>query len=150
MEGNIPSFVQQGVRIKGESQMKILALIFTVMIFSASCTLPGFKKTTEVKPSEVTAHKDCNMCHLPHKMGGGILLSKPLSELCSSCHQARIGAGEHKVGIKPSMPTEGLPLDTDGKITCITCHDPHGAKGYESLLRAPSFTELCKKCHKNY
>ncbi len=129
--------------------MKKITLILMLIIFSVSCAvLKG--KTPEVTSTGTKAHADCNVCHKPHQMGGKILLSKPLEELCSSCHQTRIGAGEHKVGIKPSMPVEALPLDADGKITCITCHDPHGSKGFDKLLRARDFTELCKKCHKGY
>lgn len=125
--------------------MKIIALTLTVMIFSISCAVQRVKPS-ESRPLEVKAHS-CNMCHLPHKREGKILLNKPLSELCVSCHSERKGSGEHIVGVKPSMPAEELPLDTEGKMTCITCHDPHGSK---SLLRAPSFSELCKKCHRRY
>jgi len=129
--------------------MKIIALILLVMIFSVSCTVSKVKPP-EIKPAEVTAHKDCNMCHLPHKAGEKILLNKAVTDLCLSCHPERKGVREHKVGIKPSMPVEDLPLDADGKITCITCHDPHGKKGFETLLRAPGFNAICIKCHKRY
>ncbi len=128
--------------------MKKITLILILVMFSVSCAvLKG--KTPEVTSTGTTAHADCNVCHNPHQRGGKIFWKKPLEELCSSCHQARIGAGEHKVGIKPSTPVEGLPL-TEGKITCITCHDPHGAKGFDNLLRERTFTDLCKKCHKGY
>lgn len=128
--------------------MKKIVFILMVMFF-VSCAVPK-GKTSEVTSTGTKAHADCNVCHKPHQMGGKIILNKPMEELCSSCHQTRIGAGEHKVGIKPSMPVEGLPLDANGKMTCITCHDPHGKQGFESLLRARDFTELCKKCHKGY
>ncbi|MFA4829719.1 MAG: cytochrome c3 family protein [Thermodesulfovibrionales bacterium] len=128
--------------------MKQIVFILMVMFFVSCAVLKG--KTPEVTSTGTKAHADCNVCHKPHQMGGKILLNKPLSELCGSCHQTRIGAGEHKVGIKPSTPVDGLPLDADGKITCITCHDPHGAKGFASLLRERTFTDLCKKCHKGY
>ncbi|MEK6580989.1 MAG: cytochrome c3 family protein [Nitrospirota bacterium] len=128
--------------------MKKIVFILMVMFFVSCAVLKG--KTPEVTSTGTKSHADCNVCHKPHQMGGKILLNKPLEELCSSCHQTRIGAGEHKIGIKPSTPVDGLPLDADGKITCITCHDPHGSKGFDKLLRARDFTELCKKCHKGY
>ena len=127
---------------------KITLLLILIMFFVSCAVLKG--KTPEVTSTGTKAHADCNVCHKPHQMGGKILLNKPLEELCSSCHQTRIGAGEHKVGIKPSTPVEALPLDADGKITCITCHDPHGTKGFANLLRERTFTDLCKKCHKGY
>lgn len=128
----------------------IIALALTVMIFSVSCTA---SKATTQESTTLTgkAHTDCNVCHLQHQKDkeGKILLNKPLAELCIFCHPDRKGKGEHVIGIKPSMPVEKLPLDADGKLTCLTCHDPHAEKGFNKLLRAATFTELCKKCHKN-
>ena len=71
-------------------------------------------------------------------------LKKPLSTLCVDCHQARIAAGEHAVDI-PVNPAESLVLPMDnGKMTCITCHDPHGS----SLALRMTDPELCSQCHK--
>ncbi len=133
--------------------MKKILIPLIVIIFSLSCAELKPKapesKAPEIKAAGTKVH-ECNMCHLPHKREGKILLTKPLSELCISCHPDRVGSSEHKTGIKPSMPVTELPLDADGKMTCITCHDPHAEKGYENLLRAPSFNEICMKCHKGY
>jgi predicted CXXCH cytochrome family protein len=52
---------------------------------------------------------------------------------------------EHKVNVVPSMRVKGLPL-SDGKITCVTCHDPHKNR-YGKLLRVKA-KELCLTCHK--
>lgn len=130
--------------------MKITALILTGIILLISCAASEVRKPKEM-PKSAKVH-NCDMCHLPHQkeMPGKILLNKPLQELCVSCHQDRVGKGEHKVGIRPQMPVEGLPLDADGKMTCITCHDPHDTKGFGMLLRARGFNEICKKCHKDY
>jgi len=130
---------------KGGPVMKIIAIGLTV-IFFISCAAKVMPP--EVKPPEILVHKDCNSCHLPHKMNEKPLLNKPLSELCISCHPERVGKGEHAIGIKPQVAVEELPLDTDGKMTCITCHDPHGSTGFGSLLRAPDFNALCIKCHR--
>ncbi len=88
--------------------------------------------------------KDCTICHVTENAGNGALLKKKPSELCLDCHPDRVPPGEHKVDIPPSMPVKKLPL-TDGKITCITCHDPH-KNLYGALLRLPQ-TELCMVCH---
>jgi predicted CXXCH cytochrome family protein len=88
----------------------------------------------------------CDYCHTPHGMAEGTPLKAPLSELCLGCHPDRKNPKEHKVDIVPSMQVKGLPLDKDGKMTCITCHDPHGKSGFPTLLRIDP-AELCFKCH---
>ncbi len=133
--------------------MKTSALTLIIVMISMSC-ITNWAKTSDKEITEakkaLQPHKDCYLCHMPHHKDEKVLLNKPLQELCASCHQERIGKGEHKVGIKPVFAVEGLPLDAEGKMTCITCHDPHGAAGHEKLMRAPSFSDLCKKCHKRY
>jgi len=92
-------------------------------------------------------HK-CDYCHISHGTAGGLLLKAPLSDLCFECHPDRKTPNEHRVDIVPSMQVGGLPLSKDGKMTCITCHDPHGQNSQSKFLRMnPS--ELCLKCHFN-
>lgn len=86
--------------------------------------------------------KDCATCH--RDITRGPALHKPLSSLCLDCHPDRDASSEHRVDIVPSMPVLRLPL-VEGKITCITCHDPH-ANPYGKLLRAPA-KALCSRCH---
>jgi predicted CXXCH cytochrome family protein len=133
---------------EGGNAMKIAALILTGVIILMSCAASKVRKPEEM-PKSAKVH-DCDMCHLPHQgeMAGKILLNKPLQELCVSCHRDRVGRGEHKVGIRPLVTVKELPLDADGKITCITCHDPHDTRGFGMLLRAPRFSDFCIKCHK--
>ncbi|MEW6569662.1 MAG: cytochrome c3 family protein [Nitrospirota bacterium] len=88
----------------------------------------------------------CEYCHIPHGMSSELLLKSPPSKLCLECHPDRIGPNEHKTGIIPSMPVRDLPLSSDGKIICITCHDPHSKGDYPKFLRTEP-TELCVKCH---
>lgn len=89
--------------------------------------------------------QDCGLCHPSHDGKVTGLLAKPVSELCLGCHQERAGNREHVVDIVPSMAVTGLPL-RDGKITCATCHDPHGNR-FGSMLRLPA-GKLCRACHK--
>jgi predicted CXXCH cytochrome family protein len=91
------------------------------------------------------AKKDCAMCHLSHVVKQeAALLKMPLQELCIECHPDRKAPAEHKVDISPKMAPEKLPL-SQGKMTCITCHDPH-KNPYGSLLRMPR-KDLCSRCH---
>ncbi len=89
--------------------------------------------------------KNCGLCHGSHNVKkGAIQLKKPIPELCIDCHKERIAPNEHKVGIVPPINPQKLPLH-DGKITCMTCHDPH-QNVHGGLLRLPE-RELCSSCH---
>ncbi len=85
--------------------------------------------------------KDCTACHTSP---GAATLRKPLSGLCLDCHPGREAPAEHIVDVVPSMPVKQLPL-RDGRMTCVTCHDPHTNKN-GNLLRVPA-RALCKHCH---
>ena len=88
--------------------------------------------------------KDCTTCHLaavPQKAGE---LNKNLSALCLDCHPDRRAPAEHKVDMVPSMAVKGLPL-TDGKMTCVTCHDPH--RNLHGKLLRMNPRDLCIVCH---
>ncbi|MHB8882580.1 MAG: cytochrome c3 family protein [Thermodesulfovibrionales bacterium] len=90
----------------------------------------------------------CSSCHrsAPHSAAAGTLLKAPLSGLCLECHPDRMGTAEHKIDVVPAMKSGELPLGKDGKMTCITCHDPHEKSGNPKLLRIlPS--DLCLTCH---
>ncbi|MDA8077782.1 MAG: cytochrome c3 family protein [Nitrospiraceae bacterium] len=86
--------------------------------------------------------KNCEFCHEEHR-GGYVLLNKNITALCSGCHNERLQTGEHKVGMSPPMVVRELPLQA-GKMTCITCHDPHSKAA--AMLRMAS-PELCGSCH---
>ena len=92
--------------------------------------------------------KDCSICHVVHRGVAGVLLIRPLPELCTECHPDRTGKGEHTIGIKPADTiTNDLPLDKQWKITCTTCHAPHGEGGFPKMLRKKA-DEICISCHK--
>ena len=89
------------------------------------------------------------------------LRSKDVS--CLSCHQPHSSREEHLLssgGIRtcmPCHPTErhGHPLGEDhldprtgSRITCVTCHDPHGTD-FPYQLRGDQSRGLCLECHSN-
>jgi predicted CXXCH cytochrome family protein len=88
--------------------------------------------------------KDCTICHLPAGTHKPEELKKQLSQLCLDCHRDRKAPAEHKVDMVPAMPVKGLPL-TNGKMTCVTCHDPH-ANVNGNMLRMGT-KALCLVCH---
>ena len=109
-----------------------------VLIVLAAVTAAGYAYSAE--------KHQCDNCHLFSDKTSGAPLKASLSGLCLGCHQAGKASGEHKVDIIPSMKVEDLPLTTDGKMSCVTCHDPHGKSGQPKLLRVKQ-SELCLKCH---
>jgi hypothetical protein len=117
----------------------------------------------------------CLFCHTQkpdeaHATYSSIKLIGGVEMLCQGCHnisekhpagkphlvrptleyQVRMHALERQYGIV-------LPLDENGKLTCITCHNPHetgvipkmlaGAKGAGEKLRHRLPKVLCAECH---
>ena len=49
---------------------------------------------------------------------------------------------------------DGLPFNSsrcvmEGKLTCITCHDPHGSSNPSQLREDPSNDKMCTQCHED-
>lgn len=67
---------------------------------------------------------------------------------CYQCHPESTLGTSHPVrlygGQDVRIPEE-LPT-VDGMLTCVTCHDPHGAPG-KMLVRETIKTKLCVACH---
>ncbi len=72
----------------------------------------------------------------------------------------RFPMGNHPVGVRynPADPAlvrepglregEQIPLP-DGRVQCVSCHDPHGTSGHEDLLRVSNRRSgLCLSCHR--
>ena len=132
----------------------------------------------------------CGVCHIPHNAVSKHLWAKKISggedtasQLCSGCHNNSgaakaklLGDNYHAIGVTLDKfdITTSLPLfdragnkTADGKIACLTCHDPHvwdpnnpvldytfknmEGDARNSFLRksnSPS-SDLCKTCHKD-
>ena len=132
----------------------------------------------------------CGVCHIPHNAVTKRLWAKKLSgekdfvsQLCTACHTENGAAGEKlietnyhpvdvfldKFRIKTTLPlfdSDGNRMK-DGKIVCITCHEPHvwdpdkpfvyypfkniEGDARNSFLRksnSPS-SDLCMTCHED-
>lgn len=111
----------------------ILLIAFLVTLF-----ISPLKGEVLKKP-----HEDCLQCH---KEKDSKELKSPINELCLKCHPLSTQR-DHPVNLKASVKPERLPLDIEEKITCITCHEPHGKTKEEKLLRM-QFNTLCRECHK--
>ncbi len=68
------------------------------------------------------------------------LLKLPGQELCLSCHM------EKRKAILQRSTHLFATEHGDTKVTCISCHNPHGGEG-KTMLVASSTTQLCYECH---
>ena len=122
----------------------------TLALFAVCALIMSCAGTTRGKaypgPGVPEIKKNCALCHATHGSKTIPLVKKPITELCAECHPGRKAPAEHRVDITPSMKVKGLPLQ-DGKMTCVTCHDPHSNQ-FGKLLRRKTM-ELCQVCH-NY
>ncbi len=95
---------------------------------------------TSIRTAEATSHVACTDCHLR----GKALKAATVNALCLSCHPGN--TKDHILGVIPTAPNLTLPLDKENKITCITCHEPHGKGTVAKLLRIDR-ERLCSACH---
>lgn len=101
------------------------------------------------------------------------LFKKDIVSLCVDCHNEMDSETLHPLDIKPTHSDESpLPLDSEGTMTCVTCHLPHGknyseeqfvgrssvAKLFSIVFKQKYFKtyylrmkvlrgELCNECH---
>jgi DmsE family decaheme c-type cytochrome len=80
----------------------------------------------------------CLDCHDVHEAAAPDSMTNVSmrTEACYRCHQD-VRADMRKVSHHPVR---------EGKMTCLSCHDPHGAAS-RGNLRAATANELCYQCH---
>lgn len=83
----------------------------------------------------------CLSCHNVHpkniqRLNKALLIRPTETETCFTCHKDKLAS----VKRSSHMPVK------EGKISCATCHDPHGTPTAKNL-KAPTVNELCYKCH---
>lgn len=82
---------------------------------------------------EFTSCADCHQLHAPQDR---VLLVHEQAEVCYTCHQAKRAAN-----FKPSIH----PV-RQGKISCSSCHNPHGSQT-DNLLARDTVNQVCFDCH---
>ncbi len=90
------------------------------------------------------------------------LVDKNIDKICNFCHILDIDTHPRNVDNIAKL-SEELPRSSDGKVVCITCHDPHGSISTINFLRERYVIDLefgkyenphnvkeyfnCLKCH---
>jgi predicted CXXCH cytochrome family protein len=130
--------------MKTRGMLIVLAVVSIAVVVTAVYTK---------RPHEYT-DRECFKCHInpentPERLRGTV------TRLCKHCHKKILRNSSHPVGIAPrftSIPAD-LPL-RDGKLTCVTCHNPHSEKrtlfgSNTYFLRRPNtdMRVFCASCH---
>ncbi|MEZ4239262.1 MAG: cytochrome c3 family protein [Myxococcota bacterium] len=98
---------------------------------------------------------DCSTCHAVHGAAFDGLLVRRADDgtLCLTCHADHApGSSRHPIGVRAperartAIAALGGTLGPDATLTCLSCHDPHGARD-RHLLRARGTQSACTGCH---
>ena len=81
----------------------------------------------------------CSTCHSVHDFKSEHAQLKTVVEMdtCRTCHRDKVA----KVDRSGHMPLR------EGKMSCSTCHNPHGSTSVRQLKKGDSIAELCTSCH---
>lgn len=107
---------------------------------------------------------NCESCHTSDPAGEPqVFASEPVNALCLACHpevenNAHPGMDLSFSPVRNAHPVLVLPvgttvpddfwLDSEGRVTCATCHDPHPETRRADLLRGDTTgTAFCRECH---
>jgi predicted CXXCH cytochrome family protein len=93
----------------------------------------------------------CIDCHDPHATSNRWVLIKEGRDLCLNCHliDGTQRTHRHPYGVKPKHKLAvPLSLGEDGKLECLSCHEPHAARA-NYLLRS-NRTNVCFGCHPGF
>ncbi len=122
--------------------------------FAATAGAAETKGRKADSPHGRTDPKACIVCHLSVPPEGSnpseesnLRFKGDIVAICASCHEGYRHMHPVKIAVAPDMKSpEELPLDKDGKITCITCHDVMPAAGVHRGRKRIG-RELCLNCH---
>jgi DmsE family decaheme c-type cytochrome len=109
---------------------------------SAACLTCHNRGTHVAWTASVHAARNlsCLTCHSVHhyKSATAQLVAVRETAVCATCHRAEATR---------TLQTEHMPV-AEGKMSCSSCHNPHGSLTNVRMLRAgSSITESCVSCH---
>ena len=81
----------------------------------------------------------CVSCHSVHspKSERGQLVKANQLELCGTCHKPQV---------QKQLRSSHMPV-REGKMTCTSCHNPHGSTNVRMLRVGNYINESCTSCH---
>lgn len=125
----------------------LLAVAAVIFLFNGRALSSDFHSFSE---------RDCNSCHSGETERTTWQKTRPTADVspqCVNCHGSCESWREHRDrSAEPSAMTVSLPLREEGRIVCVTCHDPHieTLPGLSSTLRISNLKrELCLNCHRS-
>jgi predicted CXXCH cytochrome family protein len=127
-----------------------LSVVISAVLFFAA--IPSY--SAKVSNQKLSLHhfdSPCETCHSSASMPDKDNLISDISTLCSTqgCHNYDPMLN-HAVDIVPGgqIPAD-MPLDSDQRITCLTCHDSPVSEGNARMLQKPqdNTNQFCAKCH---
>lgn len=124
-------------------------LLFASLAFGATAIPVDEEAREVVNPHDFGDRRHCGVCHTENPPE----LSHDPVTTCTKCHEENVGdhpVVRHPIGKRPKEPFPSiLPLSSDGRMVCYTCHDPHKKSAQPNLLRVDYFG-LCSTCHPGY
>ncbi len=100
-------------------------------------------------PHDYSKKDECAYCHTSSMPA----LKFDSVTICTRCHDGYLGnhpVAKHPMGKRPGINISRLmPLSSDGKMVCYTCHDNHNRSSYPNMLRT-DYLRLCSSCHRGY
>ena len=125
----------------------IIALIGVLLI----CVMTGITLWGDFNISGHEFSGRCNFCHLRSPVAGEVSkFSRSISFLCLECHNMPKD-NSHPIGMMPDMQMpDGFMLDWSGKMTCVTCHDPHSDSRNQYLRSEARGRDFCILCHRSF
>lgn len=127
--------------------------VAAILVLLAGGAGPASGKSPE-SPHDPKDPKTCEVCHVvipaegsSPRNEGNLRFGGNIVALCSSCHVKYHHKHPVHIGLSPGMKSpEEMPLDKDGKIICITCHDVMEGHGGVRKRRIVG-RALCLNCH---
>ena len=102
------------------------------------------------KPHEFSSG-ECSLCHIDEKKEP-MSIKPDITGACDTCHTGLKERLSHPTDIYPTLP---VPIDmplTEGRLTCITCHNVHSKVERRYFLRrgarGPFFCSICHEVDK--
>ncbi len=105
------------------------------------CHFKGDEYTEDSRESLLTHDgMECTSCHVPHGSSNPQYFVAGKTEMCAGCHE-RAHRSSHPIG------PEVIDPKTGEQVTCLSCHQLHGAD-FEPYLPLSPEMDLCIQCHR--